>query len=297
MPGVTLHFVLAHRVLARWRAPSHSPPFDVGDPVALNAFLHGAVGPNFGYLPGGDRLFSDLAHCVRTGALTTNLIRGARTATERAFAWGWLTHVLGDRAVHPWIGRGVGELSAGCRHTFVSGSADPLGHLRVELGVDCWYSSRQAEARSVRLHPVFDEVSIRFVQRAYARTYGVTLSKDALLRSHRLAGRRVGQALASLGLVGALMDESSGSLVLPGLRWLLRTAYRTVAPRRLSLAYLNPVRPAEWLLGGIDEAVAAHTDLFMSVYRSGGADIGDFNLDTGEPLAARVAGLAMLPEV
>ena len=70
MPGVAVHFVLADRVLSRWRGDgvegaSSLPPFDVSDPASLNAFYHGAVGPDLGYFPGGHRLLSDLAHCVR----------------------------------------------------------------------------------------------------------------------------------------------------------------------------------------------------------------------------------------
>jgi hypothetical protein len=155
MPGIVLHFLVAEKTLDRWVRSSEPPPFDPDDPSAVNAFFHGAVGPDLGYFPGGDRFLSDLAHCHKTGHLTRSLISRARTDTERAFAWGWLTHVLADRAIHPWIGRMVGQLTRGSSDIFVDGATDPCAHLQVELGVDTWFGVRNPRVRSVRLQPVF----------------------------------------------------------------------------------------------------------------------------------------------
>jgi hypothetical protein len=278
LPGLTLHFTLANRVLDRWRRRGEVAPFDLYEPVDLNAFLHGAIGPDFGYMPGGLRVLSELAHGVRTGELTSRLIRSARTSVERAFAWGWLTHVLADRLIHPWIGRGVGELTRGCRDTFVAGAADPQGHLRVEIGVDCCYAARDEAARAVRLRPAFDALSINFLSHAYARTYGFVPRHDSLLASHRHMGRRVWQALGSIRLLSTLMHRDSA------LRWPLRLATRARVLSDISVAYLSPVRPSRWLMEGIDEAIPAHTDLFMSMYRDAGMNICDYDLDTGAPL-------------
>jgi hypothetical protein len=291
MPGITLHVLLAKRVLYRWRSAgaetaSTAAPFDVDSPRDCNAFLHGALGPDFGYMPGGHRLLSELAHRVRTGELTSQLIRSARTSLERAFAWGWLTHVLADRQIHPIIGLAVGELTHGCRRTFVGGSADLYNHVRVETGVDLTYALRNADARSARLRPVFDDVSVNFLSHAYAATYGFTPAKDALLRSHRYVCVRARQALSSIRLVAALMRRGS----LAPVTWGLRTAHRLRMLSRVSVAYMSPVPPNEWLLEAIDAAIPAHTDSFMKLYRDGGADIGDHDLDTGERLAPPPSG-------
>jgi hypothetical protein len=56
------------------------------------------------------------------------------------------------------------------------------------------------------------------------------------------------------------------------------------------VAYLSPVRPNDWLMHAIDEAIPAHTDTFMELYWEGGADIGDHDLDTGERLAPLPSG-------
>ena len=280
MPGIALHFVLAERALARWQISGYAP-CDPADPDVLNAFYHGAVGPDLGYLPGGHRPLSELAHSVRSGQLTRCLIETARTPIERAFAWGWLTHVLADREIHPWVGRGVGELRTGCRHTFVAGGSDPLTHLRVELGVDCWYAAHHAAARVIRLRPAFGEVSIVFLERAYERTYELSVPRRILLASHRAVGRRAGQALAAMCVLRRLTGQARSPLALSTVRWLLRAAYRVRALQRTPLAFLNPVAPAPWLLEGISAAAAAHADLFTEALRSGGRDLADYDLDTG----------------
>lgn len=283
MPGVALHFVLADRALGAWRTRVSAPPFDLDDPVALNAFYHGAVGPDLGYFPGGDRLLSDLAHCVRTGALTRCLITSARTVRERAFAWGWLTHFLADEAIHPIIGRGVGELLTGCRHQFVDGASNMLAHLRVEMGLDAWHAERAPAVRGRRLKDVFGSGEIRFLVRAYEATYGVGMNAGSFLRSHKAATRRVGQALGTIRIVAALMD-STGLPVPSALRRLLRAAYDRDALRSVGLAYLNPVHPSDWLLEEVAAAIREHSARFLEQFESEAAMLGDVNLDTGRPL-------------
>lgn len=283
MPGVTLHFVLADRVLSAWRTHGWAPPFDLDDPVALNAFYHGAVGPDLGYFPGGERFLSDLAHCVRTGELTRALLAAARTVRERAFAWGWLTHYLADEAIHPIIGRGVGELLTGCRDRFVDGASNLFAHLRVEIGLDAWHAEQAPAVRGRRLKDAFGPAEIGFLVNAYAKTYGVAMAPEPFLRSHRAATRRVGHALGTMRLLAALMNSTSERL--PSmLRRALRAAYDRDSLRSLGLAYLNPVRPSQWLLEEVDIAMRQHTVRFMEHFFAGAGDLDDVNLDTGRPL-------------
>jgi hypothetical protein len=281
MPGVALHFVVAERTLESIRDSGGERPFDLDDPAPLNAYFHGAVGPDLGYFPGGWRVLSDLSHCVRTGALARALIRGARTELERAFALGWLTHVLADREIHPWIGRGVGEHLTGDRDRFVDGSSRPLEHLRVEMGVDAWFAARHPTVRARRLQPAFDEVGIGFLVGAYARTYGVAIPAERFLTSHRATAARASQGLATIGVVGALVEDCGYSQLLPGVRWVLQRAYEAAPLRGVSLAYLNPVKPSEWLLDAICSVVDAHAPRCAGVAATGGATLGDYNLDTG----------------
>jgi hypothetical protein len=97
----------------------------------------------------------------------------------------------------------------------------------------------------------------------------------------------VRQALTSIRAVAALMRRSAASSVLSST---LHTARKMRLLSSVSIAYLTPVRPSRWLLRAIDEAIPAHTDMFMKMYRDGGADIGDFDLDTGERLAPVPSG-------
>jgi hypothetical protein len=302
MPGVTLHFLLADQVLSAWRRHTMAPPFDLDDPAALNAFYHGAVGPDLGYFPGGNRLLSDLAHCVRTGALTRRLISTARTVRERAFSWGWLTHYLADEAIHPIIGRGVGELLTGCRDCFVDGSSDMLTHLRVEMGLDAWHAERAPGVRERRLKDVFGPGNIHFLVRAYADTYEVAMNPDDFLHAHSNTTRRVGQALGTMRILAALMDTAARRVPW-ALRSALRAAYGRDALRSLGLAYLNPVHPSEWLVEKVGAAMREHVATFLKHYESGAATLRDVNLDTGRPLGLEVehegtrrgmAGLARL---
>lgn len=282
MPGVALHLTVARRALDALRASGGRVPFDPERASDLNAFHHGAIGPDLGYFPGGHRALSDLAHCVRTGALTRALIRRARRSEEHAFAWGWLTHVLADREIHPWIGKGVGEIVAGCRRTFIDGSSRPLEHLRVEMGVDAWFATRCEHVRGTRLEPVFDESGIGYLVRAYATTYGVAIPGSWFLASHRAAGVRASQGLATIGVIGALMEEGGTSPLLDGVRWLLRTAYAAAPLRGLSLAYLNPVPPARWLLMEIRAVLDDLPGRIADTLLSGARSLADHNLDTGQ---------------
>jgi len=281
MPGVTLHFVLADQIIDYWRSSRGDRPFDVDDPTLLNAFFHGAIGPDLGYFPGGDRFLSELSHCVRTGVLTRTLVASARTPIERAFAWGWLTHVIADREIHPLIGRAVGEHVRGSRRAFVDGASDPLHHLRVELGLDCWYAARHPRARTIRLTPVFDHDSIAYLREAYQSTYGVAIPDDTFLRSHQITGRRAGQSLATLWIIGALMRDRAWKVTIPGMRWMLCAGHHFALLRGISLAYLTPIDPAKWLLRSVAVAVARHRSLFLESYRGGVEELADVNLDTG----------------
>lgn len=122
MPSVTLHLVLADRVLDRWLDAPQKAPFDPNNPLFVNAFCQGAFGPDLGYFPGGRKLLSELSHLVRSGDLSRTLVRSARTQLERAFSWGWVTHVLPDQAIHPHLGRAVGEFLYGDPEIFVDGA-------------------------------------------------------------------------------------------------------------------------------------------------------------------------------
>ena len=94
----------------------------------LAALAGGALGPDAGYYPGSDRGISHAAHRGKAEALAHTLLRLAETREERAFALGWASHMHLDARGHVE----VVDPASGSPY-----SDDPLGHTRVEWGVDC----------------------------------------------------------------------------------------------------------------------------------------------------------------
>lgn len=132
MPGPALPFLLATIVYARWERTPVAAPFEPC-PAVRSAFLHGSLGPDMGYFPGADPMLAELAHHARTGMFCRALVHEAETDLARAFAWGWVTHVLADVAVHPLVNDACGELLLG-RRTPLWGPDVATAHLRVETG-------------------------------------------------------------------------------------------------------------------------------------------------------------------
>ncbi|TVR55584.1 MAG: hypothetical protein EA421_05985 [Gemmatimonadales bacterium] len=290
MPNVTLHLALAERVLSEWRLGS-DPPFSPRDPILVNAFRSGALGPDLGYFPGGPRFLSDLAHCVGSGTLTQALLSGAETARERAFAWGWVTHVLADRKIHPLVGRGVSVLKGGSPAEAISGDAAPEAHIRVETGVDVWISSLEPDLREIRLEPVFDAVSIRFLQAAYQRTYGIRVGGDPLLTGHHAATRLVGPALTTMGHLANLLEAGDAPGLMGGasrragrlFAGLAGFATDRLGAGGMALALLTPVSPPAWLRLAVAEVLERFPGATLRVQEEPEENLPDVNLDTGAP--------------
>lgn len=285
MPSVTVHLRFADQVLDHWRRRSSTAPFDADDPAAANAFRQGAMGPDLGYVPGGHRPLSDLAHCLRTGDLARALIARARSPRERAFAWGWVTHVLADTLIHPMVGCAVGELVHGTPGVFEDGDRQPVAHVRVEAGLDALYAHRFPELRRLRHEPAFDAEGIDFLVGAFRDTYGATPEPRRFLRSHVTAARRGAQGVALAALT---------ALTLPRDRRPLRTGHDPeagpMAPVRgflgrtsVGLGYLLPVLPSLWFLNAVGDVEETFVDLFLEEFELRGQGLANVNLDTGRP--------------
>jgi hypothetical protein len=238
-----------------------------------------------GYFPGGQRFLSDLAHSVGSADLTRTLVFGARTALERAFAWGWATHVLADLRIHPWIGLAVGQLGERQPWTFVSGDEDPAGHVRVETGLDAWISVRHPEVALSPLGHVFDIASVRFLSHAYRQLYGLSLDPRVFLASHAATTRMGRWALFATHVLGREQAQTRTSVWLRAARALLRARAirRRAAERCVALAYLTPVPPEPWLVGEVEGEISTFPDRFAQVAKSGFRTLENRNLDTGEP--------------
>lgn len=245
MPGHAVHIELAARL--RGLLPE-------GDEVT-NALYQGALAPDMGMFPGADHLLSDLAHYVRSGDLARSLVASAKDDVERAYSWGWVSHVLADSGLHPGINRASGYVSW-------SDSREP--HLRVEFGLDFARLAEHQWLRQVRLVRMRE---LGFVCNAYRDTYGLELDASRLHRAHAAVTAtqrllfRVGPKAQSLG----------------PLRW-LGTRFRG----SVLAAVTTPIEPEPYLFEGLGLALEEMPSRIGALMRGELAELENLNLDTGE---------------
>ena len=284
MPNAALHFLLAGRVLRRWERRPLEAPFEPG-PGTTNAFLHGALAPDMGFFPGADPLLSRLAHHARTGALCRALAGGARTDVERAFAWGWVTHVLADVAVHPLVNEACGERLAGSRDTPLWGAAAGAMHVRVEMGLDAVIRARHPELAGLRLRPALDARGAAFVARAFRRVYGAAPSVRTVLHAHCRVCFVSGPLALLRRVAGRALDDRPGAE-----RRMASAPIRAVAAAMpagsQAWGLFSPVRPAAWMLAEVEDVLENFADWFAGHFASDLQFLRDHCLDTGEVLSA-----------
>ncbi|MEJ2216642.1 MAG: zinc dependent phospholipase C family protein [Gemmatimonadota bacterium] len=285
MPNFALHVLLASRVAESWRTRPDSAPVDPDEPANINALLHGSVGPDMGMYPGGEVLVSDVVHRIRTGELVRNMLDSADDDAQRAFAWGWVTHIVADVLIHPLVNRAAADL-LGRRHIDLMDPLQGVAHVRVELGLDAEYLARNDFLRHTHLRPMLDETSVGFLHDALRATYHVEFAAAALLRSH-LAVVRLHRHLLLLNRAvaagwGRRVRATPALLALLPLLPVARTVARMTIDARSSVAgFLDPVRPAPALLRDVDDVVAAFPDLVHPFVASGGALLDNYDLETG----------------
>jgi hypothetical protein len=289
MPNAGVHLLLAHRVLGRWSRPGADAPFPAGEPRLVRAFLHGSILPDAGYFPRADRLFSELAHLWRTGDLARALVDGARTPAQRAFAWGWVAHVLGDLALHPRINAAHGERLHGSRERPVTSTEDEAGHMRLEYGLDAavWAAHPELERMGVPAPPGAD--ALEPLARAYAAVFGWAPAAGTVLA----ASRQVVWAVRMVRLVNRIFTARPARRPLhalvrlgaarlgPPRPWLPERANRSSAAQAL----LSPLAPPRWLVNEV-AAVADGFGTWIDELRGGGlAGLPNHDLVTGEAVS------------
>ncbi|MDB4948830.1 MAG: hypothetical protein JWM27_1479 [Gemmatimonadetes bacterium] len=272
MPNVAVHFVLARRALLRWSERPSLAPFRAADPAAAEAFLYGAVAPDAGYWPGGDRLFSELAHLWRTGDLARVLGQSAGDGVGRAYAWGWASHVLADLEVHPLINQAHGERVHGSRGRPVSSTEDVENHMRLEYGLDVAAAARHPWVERVRLRHALPDGVLTSLDDALRATWGWAPPPAQLAASHRTAAVAVRLGAWSNRVQGAAWDRrplsaalrAVGAAFAPPRRWMPRAWNASAA----AVAVLAPLPPPAWLLDEMD-AVAERFAATLDAHRDG----------------------------
>jgi hypothetical protein len=237
-----------------------------------------------GYYPGGDRLLTDLCHYVRPADLTRSLLRHARTDPERAFAWGWATHVVADACLHPLINRGAAELARGRGTPSLTYAEDPVAHVRVEMGLDGLLMVRDGRPAGTAGESGRSQDILRCLGEAYQETYGTRPDPARLTASYR-ALRRFGPWLLALGRINGarLLGRRPAARLAPcrALVGLLSWTTSAVGRRSTFFALTHVAPPPTWLLQEATVLVQTFATRFLEHYASQLSKLPNWNLDTG----------------
>ncbi|HEY5914188.1 MAG TPA: zinc dependent phospholipase C family protein [Verrucomicrobiae bacterium] len=146
-----------------------------------HAFAYGgSLIQDVGYYPFGNKLFSDLTHCVRTGDFVANLVRESNALDEYAFALGALAHYSSDRSGHPLINKAVALCFPKLRAKYgdsVTYAQNPKAHIQAEFGFDITQVAKHRYT-SDRYHDFIGfAVSKPVLERAFYKTYGLHLEE------------------------------------------------------------------------------------------------------------------------
>ena len=283
MPCATIHLRLAGSAWTAWEDGRLAPPFSL-DAGTRDAFLHGSLAPDLGFVPGVERLVSDLAHYHRPADLARAVMAEAGTEREHAFAWGWVAHVLGDVALHPEVGRAVGEELYRDRTRRVNAVEDVETHVSIEVGLDAQVLSAHGDTPAPPARPFFDGRSAGLLVNALRKVYGLTLSPERLASWHRTAvirTRRWPAALRALSRAYPLVPGSRVSRVdpwRPTLRVLRLFARRGTA----ASGFFRP-RPAPgWLLESVQAEARTFPARLAPFLERGLLTLENRNLESGD---------------
>ena len=159
----------------------------------------GAVIQDLGYYPFGSKLFSDLAHYVRSGDFVRELLLESQDANEYAFAMGALSHYASDIAGHPAVNQEEAIEYPKLRAKFgnsVRYAEDRTAHIRTEIGFDMVQVAKSRYASQQYHDFIGFQVSKPLLERVYPVVYGVDLRdvlshEDLAIGSYRYAVSRL----------------------------------------------------------------------------------------------------------
>jgi hypothetical protein len=141
----------------------------------------GCIIQDMGYYPFSSRLFSDLAHYVRSGDFVMALIREAQSLDEYAFALGALAHYAADISGHGLaVNLAVPILYPELRKKFgktVTYWDNPLAHIRTEFGFDVLQVAQGRYATDRYRAFIGFKVAKPLLERAFQDTYGLQIKE------------------------------------------------------------------------------------------------------------------------
>ncbi len=144
----------------------------------------GAIIQDMGYYPFGSKLFTDLAHYVRSGDFIAALISEAQDVNEYAFALGALAHYAADNEGHSiGVNHAVPLMYPKLRERYgpeITYAQDPPSHLKTEFGFDVVQVARGRYAPETFHDFIGFKVAEPVLERAFKKTYGLEM-KDLFL--------------------------------------------------------------------------------------------------------------------
>lgn len=145
----------------------------------------GAIAPDMGYYPFGNRLFSDLLHYVRNGDFVVTLQDESRNVREYAFALGMLAHYVADKYGHALgINKAEPIVFPKIREEYgptVTYEQAPIEHVRTEFGFDVLQTARGNYASDAYHRFISFEVADSLLRRAFKRNYDLDI--DSLFKN------------------------------------------------------------------------------------------------------------------
>lgn len=140
----------------------------------------GSIIQDMGYYPFGSKLFTDLAHYVRSADLIAALLEQSADLNEYAFALGALAHYASDNSGHAIATNlAVPMLFPKLKKEFgasVTYDESPSAHLKTEFGFDVVQTARRNFAPQSYHDFIGFDVSKDLLERAFRQTYSLSLS-------------------------------------------------------------------------------------------------------------------------
>ena len=139
----------------------------------------GAIMPDMGYYPFGNKFFTDLVHYVRSGDFVTALLEESQDLNEYAFAVGALCHYNADKYGHMiGVNRSAPLIYPDVKEKYgdvVTYAEDKTSHLRTEFGFDVLQTARGNYLPTSYHNFIGFEIAKPVLQRAFMKVYGLDI--------------------------------------------------------------------------------------------------------------------------
>lgn len=287
----------------------------------------GSVIQDLGYYPFGQEYFSDLSHYVRSGDFVMNLLAEASNVREYAFALGALAHYSADLRGHPAVNHAVALTYPQLAKKYgpaITYEQNHSAHLAVEFGFDVYQVAMNRFSFDDYHNFIGFEVSEALLQRAFLRTYGISLH-EAIRQENLAIGtyrRAVSKSIPKMTKVALAMRGEITSAESPATQQVIRyqlsradyetdfgkqyynpgLGYRTAA---VLMKLVPPIGPAKKLhykdpspeteklyLESVKTTVATYSAFLEELRMASELELKDLNADTGAATSLGEYGLA-----